>query len=467
MGIKHKVPGSFRDPSGYLFLRGGRLYRRIEPVYAADYGRLTGSGLYKSLCDARLLIGHEEVPAQPGDEGAYAIIEPQAVPFISYPYEWSFSQLKDAALATLAVQKKAMEYGMTLKDASAYNIQFFRGKPVLIDTLSFKSYAEGETWAAYRQFCQHFLAPLALMGRRDVRLGQLLRVHVDGIPLDLASSLLPPGSWLSFSLLIHIHLHAQSQKYFSRKPAGTSRSGMSRTALSGLIDSLESAIAGLTWKPRGTEWAEYYDNNNYSPEAFQSKVRLVGGFLERIKAGTVWDLGANTGVFSRLAAEKGSAVISFDADPAAVEKNYLERPVEERPRILPLLLDLTNPSPDLGWANEERASLTRRGPADAVLALALIHHLAISNNVPLGGIAEFFSRLCRHLIVEFVPKSDSKVQTLLAGREDIFPGYTVEGFEKAFAGFFAVESKTQVSGSGRILYLMTNLCRPGEARAGV
>lgn len=465
MGIKHKVPGSFRDPSGYLFLRGGLLYRRIEPVYAGDYDRLMGSGLYKALNEARLLIAHEEVPAEPGDEGAHAIIMPQAVPFISYPYEWSFSQLKDAALATLAVQKKAMEYGITLKDASAYNIQFFRGEPVLIDTLSFKKYAEGETWAAYRQFCQHFLAPLALMGRRDIRLGQLLKIHVDGIPLDLASSLLPPGSWLSFSLLMHIHLHAQSLKHFSGRPAGTGRSGMSRTALSGLIDSLESAIAGLSWKPQGTEWAEYYDNNNYSREAFQSKVRLAGGFLERIKAATVWDLGANTGVFSRVAVEKGSAVISFDADPAAVEKNYLGRSNEERARVLPLLLDLTNPSPDLGWANEERASLIRRGPADAVLALALIHHLAISNNVPLDGIAEFFSRLCRHLIVEFVPKSDSKVQTLLAGREDIFPNYTVEGFEKAFAGFFTIESKMQIAGCGRLLYLMTNLRPPDKARA--
>lgn len=460
----NKVPGSFRDPSGYLFRRGGGLYRRIEPVYAGEYGRLMSSGLYEALSGARLLICHEAVPAQPEDAGAYAVIKPEVVPFISYPYEWSFSQLKDAALATLAIQKKALEHGMTLKDASAYNIQFFRGLPVLIDTLSFENYNEGDIWTAYRQFCQHFLAPLALMSRRDVRLGQLLKIHIDGIPLDLAASLLPWTSKLNLATLIHIHLHAKSQRYFSDKPAGIDRSGMSRTAFAGLIDGLESAITGLTWKPQGTEWAEYYDNTNYSSDAFQQKLLLVGRFLERIKAVTVWDLGANTGIFSRLAAEKGSAVIAFDADPSAVEKHYLACLKEKRAGILPLVLDLSNPSPDLGWANEERASILRRGPADAVLALALIHHLAISNNVPLDAAAAFFSGLCRHLVIEFVPKSDSQVRKLLASRKDIFPGYTVEGFEKAFAGYFTIESKTQIAGSGRILYLMSN---PHPPRRGL
>jgi hypothetical protein len=292
-----------------------------------------------------------------------------------------------------------MERGMTLKDSSAYNVQFFQGRPILIDTLSFKKYNEGDTWVAYRQFCQHFFAPLALMSRRDVRLGQLLKIYIDGIPLDLASSLLPWMTKLDFALLTHIHMHAKSQKHFSDKPAEITRHNMSRIAFLGLIDSLESAITGLTWKPYGTEWAEYYDNTNYSSEAFQQKKLLVGRFLEQLKAHTVWDMGANTGVFSRVAADKGLPVVSFDIDPAAVEKNYLDCLKEKQTRILPLVLDLTNPSPDIGWANEERAAIFRRGPVDMVLALALIQHLAISNNVPLDKLADFFSRLCRHLVI--------------------------------------------------------------------
>jgi len=455
METQNRISGSFRDPSGYLFWHNGRLYRRIESAYADDYKRLIKSGLYRALNNAGLLIGHEEVAAHPEDNGAHVIVKPQVVPFISYPYEWSFSQLKHAALTTLTIQKQAMEHGMTLKDSSAYNIQFFEGRPVLIDTLSFEKYVEGAPWVAYRQFCQHFLAPLALMSRRDIRLGQLLKMYIDGIPLDLAASLLPRRTKLNFTLLTHIHMHAKSQKHFADKPDRPSRLKMSRIALLGLIDNLESAITGLNWKPYGTEWAEYYDKTNYSSDAFQQKKNLVGQFLEQIKSENVWDLGANTGVFSRVAAAKGLLVISFDIDPVAVEKNYLDCLREKQTRILPLLLDLANPSPDIGWANEERMAILRRGPADTALALALIHHLAISNNVPLDKIADLFSRLCRHLIIEFVPKSDSQVQKLLASRKDIFPEYTVAGFEKYFSRHFSIESKTPIAGSERILYLMS------------
>lgn len=186
------LPGSFRDPSGFVFWRDGVIYRQVNAIYKEDYDHLMSSGLYKALVDAGLLIPHEEVGAEPAvSDGAYKIIRPELVTFVSYPYEWSFSQLKDAALTTLRVQHESMDFGMTLKDCSAYNVQFKDGKPVFIDTLSFERYREGTPWAPYRQFCQHFLAPLALMSHRDVRLSQLLRIHVDGVPLDLASSLLP------------------------------------------------------------------------------------------------------------------------------------------------------------------------------------------------------------------------------------------------------------------------------------
>ncbi len=455
---------SFRDPSGFLFQRDGILYRQINRSYQDDYDLLMSSGLYGRLIKAKKLIPHEEVDiAPPVTELAYRVIRPEQVSFISYPYEWSFSQLKDAALLTLSIQKTALEYGLSLKDASAYNIQFHNGRAILIDSLSFEAYQEGKPWVAYRQFCQHFLAPLALMSLVDVRLSQLLRVYIDGIPLDLASALLPFRSRLQFGLLAHIHLHASAQKRYSNAPErarGQTRQ-VSKMGLTGLIDSLQKTVKSLAWRPSGTEWGDYYDATNYTREAFDHKIQIVKEFMAAIQPRQVWDLGANTGIFSRLAAETGILTISCDIDPAAVEKNYQEMRKNKETRLLPLVLDLTNPSPGIGWGNEERESFIQRGPVDAVMALALIHHLAISNNVPLPGVAEFFARLGNWLIIEFIPKEDSQVQRLLATREDIFPAYHQAGFEEAFGACFSIESAHPIQGSRRILYLMKNKKLPG------
>jgi hypothetical protein len=456
------VSASFRDPSGFMFTQDGELYRQVNVSYKDAFDLLSSSGLQSNLTSRGLLIPHEEVSVSaPTPETAYKIIKPERLPFISYPYEWCFSELKDAALATLDIQNEALKHGMTLKDASAYNIQFRDTKPVFIDTLSFDPYHEGEPWVAYRQFCQHFLAPLALMANTDVRLGQLSRIFIDGVPLDMAKALLPWKTRLNMGLLIHIHLHAKSQSAHAddgregKAPkAVVAGRKLSRQSLLGILDSLRSAITKLEWKPAGTEWGDYYEDTNYSSEAMDSKHRLVSEFLGKIRPSTVWDLGANTGVFSRLASELGAFTVSYDIDPAAVEKNYRESRAKQRKNLLPLMLDLTNPSPSIGWDNTERESLAERGPADAVLALALIHHLAIGNNVPLPKTASFFSKVARSLIIEFVPKSDSQVRRLLASREDIFPDYDSNGFERAYSPHFTIEEKREVKGSERILYLM-------------
>ncbi|MBA7585575.1 hypothetical protein ES708_27559 [subsurface metagenome] len=449
------VSGSFRDPSGFLFLYNGEIYRRVNSVYKEHYDYLMGSGLYKKLIDAGLLIPHKEVDIDcEQSKDAYKVLKPERVEFICYPYEWCFSQLKDAALTTLEIEKVALEFGMSLKDCSAYNIQFKEGKPVLIDTLSFEKYREGYPWVAYRQFCQHFLAPLALMAQTDFRLNQLLRIYIDGIPLDLASSLLPFASWLRFTLLSHIHLHAKSQKHYAEKSVNISNHRMRRFSLLGLVDNLGSAIKQLKWRPRGTEWADYYEDTNYSANALEHKKRVVAEFLEEISPKSVWDLGANVGMFSRLASDRGINTISFDIDPAAVEKNYLECVARGETNILPLLLDMTNPSPGIGWQNRERMSLIDRGPTDTVLALALVHHLAISNNVPLNQIAEFFRTICNSLIVEFVPRSDTQVQRLLSTREDIFEDYNQPVFESQFSQYFKIRRSIAIRDSERTLYLM-------------
>ena len=453
-----QLSASFRDPSGFLFTRDEVLYRQINRKYEQEYARLMESGLYDRLVKAGFLIPHVEVDQEPAEaELAHKIIQPERVPFISYPYEWSFGQLKEAALATLSIQRRAMKAGMSLKDASAYNMQFVRGKPTLIDTLSFELYKEGQPWVAYRQFCQHFLAPLALMALRDVRLNQLLRVYIDGVPLDLASGLLPSKTRINVGLLTHIHLHASAQKRFSGADVKSRAATMSQQALTGLIESLDSTVRKLEWKPGGTEWGNYYDITNYSDAAFEHKKQLIKEWSARLKPSLVWDLGANKGVFSRVAGEGGAYVVSSDIDPAAVEQNYRQMKEEKAQNLLPLLIDLTNPSPSLGWANEERDSFPARGPADLALALALIHHLAISNNVPLPQVADFFAHVGKWLIIEFVPKPDSQVQKLLVSREDIFPNYTREGFESAFGQRFKMAEAVSLRESERVLYLMERL----------
>ena len=455
-----QLAASFRDPSGFLFSRDGVLYRQVNPKYEQEYVRLMESGLYEKLVKAGLLIPHVEVdrfPVHATAEAAYKVIQPERVPFISYPYEWSFGQLKDAALATLSIQRRALKAGMSLKDASAYNIQFVRGKATLIDTLSFEMYKEGQPWVAYRQFCQHFLAPLALMALKDIRLNQLLRVYIDGVPLDLASQLLPWTTRFNFGLLTNIHLHAGAQKryaYAGEEVRSRVGSTFGKQAMVGLMDSLTATVRKLHWKPGGTQWGNYYDITNYSDVAFEHKKQLVSEWVKQVNPALAWDLGANKGVFSRVASSNDSFVVSFDIDPAAVEQNYRQAKSEKAANLLPLLLDLTNPSPSLGWANRERDSFGLRGPANMVLALAVVHHLAISNNVPLPQLADFFAETGEWLVIEFVPKSDSQVQKLLASREDIFPNYTRAGFEEAFKKRFKIHNAVDVRESERVLYLM-------------
>lgn len=461
------ISSSFRDPAGSLFIENGILYRQINPPGFEDYFAFVNSGLYQELIDRDLLIPHEEIsdfdPISPPEE---FIIQPEKIPLISYPYEWSFSQLKNAALRTLLIQKIALEHGMSLKDCSAYNIQFYHGNQMLVDTLSFEQYQEGEPWAAYRQFCQHFLAPLSLIAYTDVRLNQLLRVYIDGIPLDLASKLLPKKTSLNFSLNLHIHLHAKSQKKYSDREidTGNKRGQINKQQLLGLIESLESGVRKLSWTPFQTDWAEYEAFHNYSQEALQHKTDLVTEYLSKTESSSVWDLGANVGTFSRLASSNNIFTVAFDVDPGAVEQNFLKTTADGDQYLLPLILDLTNPSPDLGWAHEERQSLLNRGPVDTVFVLALFHHLVIGNNLPIRKLVEFFSKICRWLIIEFIPKNDPQVERLLQVRRDIFSDYNQPKFKNEFERSFKILAKGEIRDSARVIYLMENRFPPFISR---
>lgn len=464
--IVHKIqkqPSSFRDPSGFLFHADETLYRQVNTICQTDYDLLMSSGLYDALVEQGFMVGHVECElSKSANKDAYKIIKPEVIPFISYPYEWSFSQLLDAAALTLKVQLLALKHGMILKDASAYNVQFLKGRAIFIDTLSFTAYQSGP-WVAYKQFCQHFFAPLCLLQYTDRRLLKLSQLYLDGVPLDLASSLLPVKTWFKYSVLVNVHLHAKSQAYYADgardgrlDSSAASSVKVGEKQLKAIVEQLQSAVDGFKLKAGRSEWGDYYDDTNYQDESQEHKKNLVQRLITQVSSepSMVYDVGANNGYFSRLAAKTAKNVISFDIDEVAVDKNFQINKLENIKNILPLILDLTNPSPAIGWANKERESAVSRCGGDIALALALVHHLAISNNIPLSKIAKVFSQMAENLIIEFVPKGDSQVDRLLASREDIFPEYNEIGFEQAFAHYFEIECREHVEGSARVLYRM-------------
>ena len=457
-GADGRDDASFRDPSAFVFWRDGQPYRQIQRVFATEWDRFEASQLKRQLFDQRQLIRHEpaDVDLAPMPD-AHAVIRPEPIEFLSYPYEWTFGELREAALLTLDVQLEAIAAGWTLRDASAYNIQFQDARPIHIDSASFERLEDGSPWVAYRQFCEQFLAPLALAARRDIRLVDLLRVDPDGIPLDLASRMLPRRTWLDFGLVSHVHLHARAQtRHAADDDDGQAarRARLSPARLEGLIRNLRSTVAGLDCDPRGTEWADYADNTSYSERAAADKDRIVDSWLRDIPGGRVWDLGANTGRFSRIAADAGKRVIAFDIDPAAAERHFRAVRQAGRTDILPLVADIANPSPAIGWAGRERRSLLERANADAILALALVHHLALSRNVPLPMVIDLFSDLAEWAIVEFVPKEDPMARRLLATRRDVFAGYSLDGFRDAAATRFDVLREAPIADSSRVLFLL-------------
>jgi hypothetical protein len=437
--------GSFRDPSGSIFYEQGQVFRQVSESYTAHYQHLMSSGLYAKLVEKKLLIPHVEVAHGP------LVLKPERIPFISYPHEWSFSQLKEAALVTLEIQTIATEYGMQLKDASAYNMQFRQGKAILIDTLSFEVKTDSIPWIAYRQFCQHFLGPLAVRAYVDWRLKNLALTHIDGPPLDLVVRLLPLSQLLRPSLLIHLVLHSKFQNNPPQKHSvGIAKP--SKTATQALISSLKSAVSRIQWKFPQTLWQDYRDETSYSIEAFHHKELIIKEYLSSTQPEVVWDLGANEGHFSQLAKEFAKEVVSLDGDPVCIDRLF-----NKKTSILPLLMDLSTPTPSFGWGEGERKSLSERGPADLLMALALIHHLYISGGIPFVQIAEYFSKLCHHLIVEFIPLEDKKIiQMNLENRihEDT---YNESAFQSQFSKYFKIKQRNPITGSGRILFLMETI----------
>ncbi|NQW15926.1 MAG: class I SAM-dependent methyltransferase [Chloroflexi bacterium] len=316
---------------------------------------------------------------------------------------------------------------------------------------------EGSPWIAYRQFSQHFLAPLCLAAYTDVRLTNLASIWLDGIPLDLASKMLPRRTYLKLGIMSHIHLQARAMTRASdpeKAAKPTKKRSLSRMNFEGILDSLGSTVRGLRPKQRTNIWENYEEDVSYTEKGMSFKIETIEAFIERIKPSVVWDLGANTGRYSRIAGRCADLVVSIDSDAGAIEHNYDVAVREKLQNMISLRQDMTNPTPDLGWAGQERVSLEARGPADLVMALALVHHLAIGANVPINLIADYFAELGNTLIIEFVPKEDHRVETMLSEREDIFTEYNRAAFEHEFSKLFTIEESVEIVESVRVLYLM-------------
>jgi hypothetical protein len=447
---------SFRDDTASVYRRNSSVFRFISRDYGPNYQKLMKSGLYKELIDRKLLISHREVesPEQINADINYiTVIKPQTIPFISYPYEWSFSQLKDAALLTLEIQETALRYGMTLKDANAWNVQFLDGKPIFIDTSSFEIYREGSPWGAYGQFSQYFLLPLVLMARRDIRLNSLLISYPEGVPLELGVKLIPWTCWTNVSLASHLLATAFTHNMYKKKPGKSDASvKLPANALHSLVENLKNTIEGIRIKEDPSTWSDYYNDNTYSRAANESKHQIIESILSQKPRNIVWDMGANTGVYSKLASNYAKQVLAFDSDPLCVEKHYCHLKQAGETTILPILMNCAAPSPALGWAHSERLSLNDRAPCDLLMALALIHHISIGNSIDFARVSEYFHSLTKELIIEFVPRDDAQVVRLLEQRTNDCPGYNSEHFEEAFLKDFTLISKTVVADSQRTIY---------------
>lgn len=449
------VSGSFRDPSGQVFFEGNHMLRSINACFRPHWEEFIDCGLADALVCQGSLLPFEEAAPLPG---SWKTLRSERKKVISYPYEWCFSQLQDAALLTLRLLREALQRGMILKDASAYNVQFAGTSPVFIDLLSFEKHEPTKPWAAYLQFCRHFLAPLALLSFRGELCGRFSTLWTEGVPLELASSLLPFRSKFSPLLLIHLHLHARMQKkYGGARSAGEKAKKVSLKpgTTARLCESLETAAASLCFSLAPTEWSHYYADTNYTESAALRKKSIVDSVAARSSGTLAIDLGANTGEYSRVLAGSFEHVLAADMDHLAVERHYLALKREGGSRgITPLVLDLCNPSPDIGFANMERFSFARRFQADMLTALALLHHLTLGAGTPLEKAAECFSDLIKDdgvLLLEFVPLEDSQVQRVMAARELVFDNYHLEGCIEAFSRYFVLEEKNPLPESLRTL----------------
>lgn len=455
--------GSFRDPNGRVYVHAGQVFRGLSQSALENFRALRSTRFYQAFIQSGELISTAEVPTPEWATGQLEWVgwlHHQAVPFISYPYEWTFSMLRDAAQLQLRLLEAALQEGWSMKDATPYNVQFVAGKPVFIDIPSFEPLPPGSAWQGYRQFCEMNLFPLLLQAYKGVDFQPLLRAGINGVGVQTAAGLFSLRDRLRKGVASHVWLQALLDRKYGNSQRNLRNelksAGLNRELLLANVRKLRTLLARLEWRAAGSEWADYDQFHNYSDADHVAKMGFVEQAAADCKAPLSWDLGCNTGQFSQIAAQHGGLVIAMDADHLAVERLYRNPQVMASQRILPLVQNLADPSPAWGWNQAERKTLEQRGRPQLVLALALIHHVVIGANIPITAFIDWLGSLGCSLVIEFVSRDDDKVVQLLRNRAEQFPEYNRSSFEQALAQYFTTVQRQDLREGLRTLYF----CRP-------
>jgi SAM-dependent methyltransferase len=458
--------GSFRDREGRIYRCDGRIFRGLSQTALANFRQLESTSFYRSFQATGALVASRECRAQdaplpPAVRERWAgFLEHQPITVISYPYEWTFGMLRDAALLQLDLLEAAIVEDMSCKDATPYNIQFAGGKPVFIDIASFIPLESGATWAGYRQFCEMFLFPLMLQAYKGIHFQPFMRAAIDGIDVQTAARLFSLRDRFRPGVFSHVWL----QSKFDRRYGGTQQNvrsniksaGFNREMILANVRRIRKLVTGMKWQGDGSEWAAYAEFHNYSAADHELKESFIADCAAESQPRVAWDIGCNTGQFAKIAAQHSGLVVAMDLDHFAVERLYRELKAAGGGNILPLVQNVADPSPNWGWQNRERSELKMRAAPDLVLCLALLHHVVITANIPLDEFIAWLARLTPDLVIEYVSRADDKVKTLLRNKDDDYADYSREGLEKALQQHFNIVRQLTLGQGRRHLYW----CRP-------
>lgn len=459
----HRIePGSFRDPNGRVFYFRDSIYRGLDEKAFLGWKKLLSTNLFPHFMAAGKLVGTTQIdPTGEGIplniiQGWAAVLKHRTIPFVSYPYEWSFSMLKNAALLHLELLLAALDEDMILKDSSAFNIQWLGTAPVFIDIPSFETLHPGEPWVGYKQFCELFLYPLFLQAYKDVAFHPWVRGNIDGIAPEQFNNLMSVRDLLRPGIFSNVFLQAKVQNRYGAAnreiKVELQKACFEKKLIEANVKRIQKLVQSLEWKRSNSEWSNYAITNSYSDSDHCKKAKFVQEITTLRRWELVWDIGCNTGTFSKIAAENADYVVAMDSDHLAIDHLYRSLCKGGVKNVLPLVANIADASPNLGWRGLERKSLVGRGTPELTLCLALIHHIVIGANIPLQEFVQWLASLNTSLVIEFVTKDDVMVKKLLCNKEDHYKNYDIKTFEKLLTSFFKLTRRVVLESQTRILY---------------